>query len=69
VRQLYYFTYDQFTDDQLSLRSMKKIAFARHCEKRTATSGSRIRDCKELLPVVLRISKQLEKVYATASQA
>ena len=49
-----------FTDDQFYLRSMKKIAFAQHCKKRTATS--RIKDCKELLPVILRISKQLEKV-------
>jgi hypothetical protein len=40
---------------------MKKIAFAQHC-RGLQHQGSGIKDCKELLPVVLRISKQLEKV-------
>jgi hypothetical protein len=40
---------------------MKKIAFAQHCKKRTATSKDQgLKIAKELLPVVLRISKQLE---------
>ena len=48
-----------FTWDQFYLRSMKKIAFAQRPKNKKRTAK---KSCKELLPVVLRISKQLEKV-------
>jgi hypothetical protein len=41
---------------------MKKIPLPSIARRGLQHQGSRIKDCKELLPVVLRISKQLEKV-------
>ena len=59
MRQLYY-----FTNDQVGVRTVLLLTFnGKNCRSR----GLRGEDCKELLPVVLRINKGLAKVWTTTS--